>query len=200
MRRAHTVILAAAAALLAGSAAVAATAELHHMNVALPDGSVAQIEYTGDVAPKVTIAPNGARQVAMVDPFQQMDQIMASMEARHRAMMARMAAMEDAAARTPAPPLAPGQQLVAAGNAPQGSSYSAVSVSSSTDANGCTQTVETRSNGNGAPQVTKTSSGACDHARPGAAPEAQHKPAPGKAARPAAAPAQQQDIPLSDRV
>jgi hypothetical protein len=195
MRTAHTVILAGAAALFIGSAAVAATAELHHMNVALPDGSVAQIEYTGDIAPKVTIAPAAGRQVALVDPFAQMDRIMASMEARHRAMMAQMAAMQRAAAASPAPPLAPGQQLVAAGNAPQGTGYSMVSVSSSTDANGCTQTVETRSTGNGAPQVTKTSSGACGKA----APKAERTPLPGEAARPAAAPAQPA-IPLSDRV
>ncbi|HEX7709926.1 MAG TPA: hypothetical protein VF418_03220 [Sphingomonadaceae bacterium] len=199
MRRAHTVILAGAAALFIGSAAVAAAAELHHMNVDLPDGSVAQIEYTGNVAPKVTIAPAAGRQVALVDPFAQMDQIMASMEARHRAMMAQMAAMQRAAAAIPAPPLAPGEQLVAAGNAPQGAGYSMVSVSSTTDANGCTHTVETRANGNGAPQVTKTSSGACGDAKPGAASEAQRKPAPGKAARPAAEPAQPA-IPLSDRV
>jgi len=194
MRRAHTVILAGAAALLVGTAAVAATAELHHMNVRLPDGSVAQIEYAGDVAPKVTIAPSAARRVAMVDPFAQMDQMMASMEARHRAMIAQMAAMEDAAARAPAPPLAPGEQLVDAGDAPQGSGYSMVSVSSSTDANGCTRTVETHSNGSGAPQVTRTNSGTCDKA----APEADRKPAPGKAAKPAAAPAPA--IPLSNRV
>jgi hypothetical protein len=193
MRKAHTVILAGAAALLAGSAAVAATAKLHQMNVALPDGSVAQIEYAGDVAPKVTIAPApGMRRVAVVDPFAQMDQVMASMEARHRAMMARMAAMERAAADPPAPPAQPGQQLVAEGGAPANGAYSMVSVSSSTDANGCTQTVETRSNGSGTPQVTKTSSGNCGKAD--AAPRAK----PGRAAKPAA-PAQPA-IPLSDRI
>lgn len=195
MRKAHTIILAGAAALLVGSAAVAATAKLHHMNVRLPDGAVAQIEYVGDVAPKVTIAPApGMRQVAVIDPFAQMDQVMASMQARHRAMMAQMAAMQRAAADAPQAPSEPGQQLTAAGDAPRGTGYSMVSVSSSTDANGCTHTVETRSNGAGAPQVINTSSGTCDRT----APRAEHKPAPGRAARPAAAPAQQ-DIPLSDR-
>lgn len=189
MRRAHTVFLAGAAALLVGSAAVAATAKLHHMNVRLPDGSVAQIEYVGDVAPKVTIAPPAGQRVAMIDPFAQMDRVMASMEARHRAMMAQMAAMEDAAANAPQAPSEPGQELTAAGGARQGTGYSMVSVSSSTDANGCTHTVETRSNGNGAPQVTKTSSGACD--------KADAAPRPGKPAKPAA-PAQPA-IPLSDR-
>jgi hypothetical protein len=106
--------------------------------------------------------------------------------------MARMAAMERAAADAPAPPAQPGQQLVAEGGAPANGAYSMVSVSSSTDANGCTQTVETRSNGSGTPQVTKTSSGNCGKAD--AAPRAK----PGRAAKPAA-PAQPA-IPLSDRI
>jgi len=45
----------AAAAALAGTA-YAATGKAHVMDVALPDGAVAHIQYYGDVAPKVTIA------------------------------------------------------------------------------------------------------------------------------------------------
>ena len=36
---------------------MAATPKTHKMDVSLPDGSVAHIEYVGDVKPKVTIAP-----------------------------------------------------------------------------------------------------------------------------------------------
>jgi hypothetical protein len=45
-----------AAAALAGTA-FAAAPKTHSMDVPLPDGSVAHIEYVGNVAPKVTVAP-----------------------------------------------------------------------------------------------------------------------------------------------
>ncbi len=45
-----------AAAALAGTA-IAASPRTHVMNVPLPDGSVARVEYIGEVAPKVTVAP-----------------------------------------------------------------------------------------------------------------------------------------------
>lgn len=186
MRHARKAILAGAAALLVGSAAVAASAELHHMNVRLPSGAIAQIEYVGDVAPKVRIAQPAVQRVAVIDPFVQMDQVMASMEARHRAMIAHMAALQRAAAVQA--PTEPGQQLVAAGNAPAGRNYSMVSVSSTTDANGCTHTVETRSDGKSStPQVTRTSAGNCDKA------DGSHA---GESAKPAPAP----EIPLANRV
>ena len=45
-----------AAAAIAGTA-IAAGSKSHVMNVPLPDGSVAHIQYVGDVAPKVTVEP-----------------------------------------------------------------------------------------------------------------------------------------------
>lgn len=186
MRHARKAILAGAAALLVGSAAVAATAELHHMNVRLPSGAIAQIEYVGDVAPKVRIAQPAVQRVAVIDPFVQVDQVMASMEARHRAMIAQLAALQKAAAVQA--PAEPGQQLVVAGNAPAGGHYSMVSVSSTTDANGCTHTVEYRSDGKSRkPQVTRTSAGSCDKAgNSGTNESAKAPPAP--------------EIPLANRV
>ena len=50
MRFARPTILAGGAALLLAGTAAAAAEKLHTMHVALPDGSVAQIEYAGDVA------------------------------------------------------------------------------------------------------------------------------------------------------
>jgi hypothetical protein len=47
-------LVAGAAAAIAGTA-LAATRNSHVMNVALPDGSVARVEYVGNVAPKVTV-------------------------------------------------------------------------------------------------------------------------------------------------
>ena len=45
-----------AAAAIAGTA-IAADPATHVMNVQLPDGSVAHVQYVGDVAPKVTVEP-----------------------------------------------------------------------------------------------------------------------------------------------
>ncbi|MGZ3256324.1 MAG: hypothetical protein ACXU68_06070 [Croceibacterium sp.] len=161
MRFARTTILAGGAALLlAGTAAVAAE-KLHTMNVSLPDGSVAQIEYTGDVAPKVAVQPADAVPVAFVDPFAELDRMAAYMEAQHQAMMQQVAAMEKAAAAGGS--AAPGMVTVS-GNLPAGTHFTYIS--STTDANGCTQTVEYSSDGNSQqPKVTRTSAGSCDKAK-----------------------------------
>jgi hypothetical protein len=183
MRKLPTALLAVAGLALAAGAAQASE-QLKTMRVALPDGSVAQIRYTGDVAPRVEVVPVEARRVIAYDPFFEMRRISAMMEARHHAMMRQMAelqqrAREAAAAGT----VAPGQVLVS-GSLPAGVSYSYTMVSSS-GANGCTQVVEYRSDGSGAePQVTRTSSGDCSavNRNPAPVPVA----APAKPAEPAA--------------
>jgi len=161
MRFARTTILAGGAALLlAGSAAYAAE-KIHTMNVSLPDGSVAQIEYTGDVAPKVAIAPAQPVLAVYADPFAEFDRMAAYMEAQHQAMMQQVQAMQQAAAK--AGTAAPGQMTLV-GNLPAGTQFSYVS--STTDEHGCTQTVEYSSDGSNAqPKVTRTSAGSCDNAR-----------------------------------
>jgi len=151
MRVARTTILAGGAALLLAGTAAAAAEKLHTMNVALPDGSVAQIHYTGDVAPQVTLQPIDAVPVAYVDPFSELDRVAAYMEDQHQAMMRQVAAMEQAAAKGGTAAL------------PAGVHYTYVS--STTDANGCTQTVEYSSDGSSQqPKVTRTSAGSCDKA------------------------------------
>jgi hypothetical protein len=151
MRFARTTILAGGAALLLAGTAAAAAEKLHTMNVALPDGSVAQIHYSGDVAPQVSVQPVDAVPVAYVDPFAEFEQLAAYMEAQQQAMMQQVAAMQQAAAQGGTAAL------------PAGVHYTYVS--STMDANGCTQTVQYSSDGSGAqPQVTRTSAGACDKA------------------------------------
>lgn len=54
--RQFPIFLVAGALALGGTAAYAA-GNVHHMTLRMPDGGVAQIEYTGDVAPKISIAP-----------------------------------------------------------------------------------------------------------------------------------------------
>jgi hypothetical protein len=159
MRMTRTTILAGGAALLVAGTAAAAAEKLHTMNVSLPDGSVAQIEYIGDVAPTVSVAPADAR-AAYADPFAELDRMAAYMEAQHQAVMQSFAAMQQATAQANVG--APGQ-LTVVGDLPAGAQYSYYS--SSTDANGCTQTVEYSSDGTGAePKVTRTSAGSCDKA------------------------------------
>lgn len=159
MRLTRTTILAGGAALLVAGTAAAAADKLHTMHVALPDGSVAQIEYSGDIAPKVTVEPVDVRTVAF-DPFAELDRMAAYVEAQHRVMMQQVQAMQQAAMK--AGTAEPGQ-LTVVGGLPAGTHFSYVS--STTDANGCTQTVQYTSDGSSAqPKVTRTSAGNCDKA------------------------------------
>lgn len=174
MRLTRTTVLAGGAALLvAGTAAVAAD-KLHKMEVALPDGATAQIEYAGDVAPKVTVEPADPQARAAFDPFAELDRMAYEMQARHQAMMQQLAALQQAAAQGGA--AGPGQ-VAFAGNLPAGAHFSYVS--STTDARGCTQTVQYSSDGTGAePRVTRASAGNCDSAAREAAPAPAAAPAP----------------------
>lgn len=160
MRLARTTILAGGAALLLAGTTAYAADKLHTLNVSLPDGAIAQIEYSGEVAPKVSVVPAEVVPIALADPFAEFERMAAYMEAQHRAMMRQVAAMEQAAAR--AAPGASGQMTLV-GDLPAGTHFTYVS--STTDANGCTQTVEYRSDGGSAqPRVTRTSAGSCDKA------------------------------------
>jgi len=163
-----SLLAAAAATALIGGGAWAASAYTHHLQVRLPDGEIAQVDYVGDVAPRVVLQPTAADAAAVApDPlvaigfpgFGQMDRIFADMERQQAAMMQQVAAIERAAATGQHQPVNGGVNW----------SY----VSSTTSSNGCTQTVEWHSQGvdspNAAqvqaqPQVIRTSSGNCDKA------------------------------------
>lgn len=129
-----TIALMAGALALAGTAAFAASSDVHHMTVRLADGSVAKIEYTGDVAPKVS----PARPLSLADfapqfgvmPFAGFEQIDAMMDAQMRAMQQQINAMM-------ALPLGANAPIEAAfGKLPAGSNFCAQSVSITTDAHG----------------------------------------------------------------
>jgi hypothetical protein len=157
------------------------------MNVALPDGSVAQISYQGDVAPRIAVVPVESPTIAAYDPFAEMERISAMMHARHEAMMRQVAEMQQRAQQQvlAAQQSGSGQpgQVVVSTNLPAGS-YSYTMVSSTTSANGCTQTVQWRSDGSAKePLVTKTSAGDCSAVQknapaiPAAAPASRAAPA-----------------------
>lgn len=172
MRKLHGIVLLGLAGLAVGGTAIAAPAK-HRMNVALPDGSVAQIEYYGDVAPKVRIAPGpySAARAAMpaADPIERM---IAQME-RQRAMMEiRASQLARQAHSDPGSPMT----AVSYGNVPAGSrSVSVVSISNGGKT--CTRTTEVTSQGEGKPaRVMRKVSGDCGEAE--ASPAVPQAPAP----------------------
>ena len=174
MRKTRTTILGGGAALLLAGTAHAATGEVHRMQVPLGDGSVVQVEYAGDVAPRVTVGPVAAPRLIAFDPFAGFERIAAMMEAQRRSMLMQIAALQQAAAR--ATTAAPGETILV-GNLPAGAHYTMVS--STTDSIGCTRTVRYSSDGSGAaPQITRASAGTCDAVQDRPEPLLVNAPAP----------------------
>jgi hypothetical protein len=150
-----------AAAALAGTA-IAATPKSHKMDVPLPDGSVAHIEYVGDVAPKVTIAPRTVADAAdawgMAFPsFAGFDRMIEQMQRQSQEMIRRAQEM----ARQPAGAGGAAPSIASYGNLPAGGTSTTI-VSVSNGGGTCTRTTEVVSQGAGKPaKVTSNVSGQC---------------------------------------
>lgn len=142
---------------LAGSA-IAAERATHVMNVALPDGSVAQVRYAGDTPPKIALVPvERAIPVALIDsPFVGFDQIFADMDRQAAVMLQQAAALQAAA------PTGGKIDQAALKAMPTGASYSFTSYSSSNG--GCTQSYQMTAYGTAEPKVVSQSSGDCSKA------------------------------------
>ena len=154
MRKFGLVLAGLGAAALAG-AATAASRDSHVMNVPLPDGSTARVEYVGDVAPKVTVVPGAPA------PFGLFGRGMFDMDRRIDAMMRQI----DAMSRAPIVGT-PGMNVAAYGYAPAGS-QSVTVVSTSNGAKTCTRTTEVTSQGAGKPpKVVTNVSGDCGNTAP----------------------------------
>ena len=182
MRLKGKTLLAGIATLAIAGAAVAGVVadKTHVLTVALPDGSVEHIHYTGNVAPKVVIAPvaqswDMLSPVALFDggfgvsPFAAFDRIAAVMDRQADDMMRQAALL----ASQPA-----GVSTAAARNLPAGAvSYSFVSTSSGNGT--CNQSVQVTSFGaDQQPKVVRQSSGDCSAmATSSPAPVAEHKDA-----------------------
>ncbi len=162
MRKLRTAVLTGIAALAIAGAALAASRDMHIMKVGLPDGSVARIEYAGDVAPRVTVAPGSkAVSIGLFDPFDTapfaaFDRIAASMDGDMEAMVHEIGALQ--------PSLMPDAgklDLAALSKLPPGTvSYRFVSTSSGNDM--CSRSVEVTSYGpDQKPRVVSSSSGDC---------------------------------------
>jgi hypothetical protein len=150
MRKAFGLVLAGVGAAALAGAAVAASRDTHIMNVPLPDGSTARVEYVGNVAPKVTVVPAPAPQFGLFDRG------MFDMQRQIDAMMEQV----DAMTRIPVAG-APGMSVAGYGNAPEGSSSVTV-VSTRNGDKTCTRTTEVTSQGAGKPpKVVTNVSGDC---------------------------------------
>lgn len=149
-----------AAAALAGTA-IAASPRTHVMNVPLSDGSVARVEYVGEVAPKVTVAPRpmaamgGWGPQAMPFPsFAGFDRMIDQMQRQSQEMMRQAQQM----ARQPA---GAAPYVAAYGNMPMGQTSTTV-VTISNNGQTCTRSTEVVSQGPGKPpKVTSHVSGKC---------------------------------------
>jgi hypothetical protein len=165
MRLISKAILAGCGTVVLAGSAFAAERSLHPTRVAAPDGTVVQVRYSGDSQPRMTLVPvQVAATPEAADPFADMDRMMAAMDAQ-------MAAMMRAASTMPVVPTnADGKPDLAAlqtqAQSTPGGVVSYSYYSSSTGANGCTQTVQMSSTGNGAePKIVRTSAGNCDSAK-----------------------------------
>jgi len=156
-----------AAAALAGTA-IAASPQMHRMDVPLPDGGVVHVEYAGDVAPKVTVAPAQPGGLWAPMAFPAMPD-MRNFNRMFDQMQKQMQQIEQIGRQ------APGMNIASYGGMPDGST----SVSVVTTSNGgvsCTRTTEVVSQGAGKPpKVTSNVSGDCG-AAPQAAPAAPSQP------------------------
>ncbi|MGE5564111.1 MAG: hypothetical protein ACM3ZV_12530 [Bacillota bacterium] len=159
MRKLPAFALAGIAAAAVAGTAFAAAPKTHVMNVPLPDGSVARVEYVGDVAPKVTVAPRPIADAdmpwAMPFPsFAGFDRIFAEMQRRSQEMMRQAQEMS----REPA---GAAPYIASYGDLPAGQTSTTV-VSVSNGGATCTRTTEVVSQGPGKPpKVTSSVSGQC---------------------------------------
>lgn len=165
MRKIRTAVLAGAAAVAAIGTALAANPGSHVMKVGLPDGTVARVEYEGDVAPEVTVAPaSSVAPISWLDPFQPgslalFDRIAADMDRQSDLMMRQARAL-------PLPAMADDGKidLTALRSLPPGTvSYSFVSTTNGGST--CSRSVQVTSLGSGqSPKVVSNSSGDCREA------------------------------------
>ena len=154
MRTLPAIALAGIAAALAGTA-IAASPKTHVMNVPLPDGSVARVEYAGDVAPRVTIASAPFESAwGAIPSFAGFDRMIEQMNRQTQDMMRQVQQIQTHPGQA-------GLNVAGYGNLPAGAdSVSVVSVSNGRGT--CTRTTQMVSQGAGKPpKVTSNVSGDC---------------------------------------
>lgn len=163
MSKLRVTALAGAAVLATAGTAFAATpkanTDTHVMTVPLPDGSVARVEYTGNIAPKVTVQPRPLGEFGWapmaLPSFAGFDRMMEQMNRETEAMMRQAQQIAHQ------PPGAATGYVASYGNMPAGATSTTI-VSYSNGGRTCTRTTETVSQGAGkAPKVTSSVTGDC---------------------------------------
>ncbi len=176
MRSSLKAILAGTVAIMAAGAiapALARDGQSHVMSVRLPDGTLEQIQYTGDTPPQVVVAP---APIAVAQPmfgpainlgpgFAELEQISAILDQQAAAMMRQVTEMPMMAEST-------------FGGLPPGTSgYSLIATNSGTGV--CTRSVQiTYRGGDAKPQMVSHTSGNCGPDQGAPAPTQLSAPAP----------------------
>ena len=168
MRKLPAFAFAGIAAVTLAGTAFAATAGHHVLNVSLPDGSVAHVEYVGNVAPKVTVEPRPLGEFGwapMAFPsFGGFDRMIEQMNRETEAMMRQAQQIAHQ------PPGAATRYIASYGNMPAGTTSTTI-VSYSNNGRTCTRTTQAVSEGPGkAPKVSSSVTGDCSAAPAAAAP------------------------------
>ena len=156
---AKNLIVAGAAALaLGGGAALAFAQPLHTMTVRLPDGGLAQIQYAGNVPPRVAFAPEppAAGTYGPASTFAMLDRISAEMDREMDALMRDVAL-------APPPLVGPGAMLdFDMPNPPPGAAQYAFVSTMEDDGKYCMRSMEiTRTAPGARPHVVTHTSGDC---------------------------------------
>lgn len=162
MRKLPVIALAGSAVIIISGTPAAATSHSHMMNFPLPDGSVARVEYVGNVAPRITIEPAVSQDdqawvsLPSIAGFEGM---IARMNQQTEAMIRQAQKMADQPLPKTATPY-----VASLRNAPQGASSMTI-LSYSNGSGTCTRTTQAVSEGPGKPvKVTSNISGSCSNA------------------------------------
>ena len=161
----------ATALVMAGAIGPARASDLktHILNVQLPDGSVEQIRYIGDVAPQIVVAPSpvalAAPELVFGPSFAQLQRISAMLDQQAASMMREVAMM---------PMMAPSAMDSLP---PGGRGYSMIATTSGDGV--CVRSTEiTYRSGDAKPQVVSHTSGNCGPAQGASVPTDLNAPAP----------------------
>lgn len=160
MRKLPEAVLAGIASLVVAGTAVAASRDMHSMNVSMPDGTVAHILYHGDVAPKVRLEPAQTEMPVLKGfdwPLSSFDRLSAELD-RQATLMFRQAAE---LSKVPWQDGSTLQNLASVNGLP-GGSMDYYEATTTTTNGSCTRTVHMTSTGpNQAPKVNASVSGNC---------------------------------------
>lgn len=178
MRKYHSVLLASVALICASAASAAPGLQWHTTTVALPDGSQAEIQYVGDIPPRVSIAQPVVQDTSASIEDTRGEEVAYGGIPRARRIVQRPSAEAPGMAPAPQEPAPP--QFIVSGDAPKGSTYEYSLITTGADGRVCTERTEWTARGKGKqPQIKKTNSGegcAALSAQPGPAPVPQPAP------------------------